>query len=178
MRRVPGLASAASLAAAGLMAWSSASCSKGASTPSSPTTTTVASAVATFTAAALEQQVHAKINAYRTSSGLAALTWNDAVAEQARRHSSSMAGGSSAFGHDGFTDRVIAIGQAIAVAGASENVAMTSGLSDPAAAVVTGWLNSATHKPNIDGDFGLTGVGVAVSSSGSIYFTQIFVKAR
>jgi uncharacterized protein YkwD len=178
MRRIRGLASAALLSAAGLMVWSSASCSKGASTPASPTTTTVSSAVASYTASSLEQQTHARVNAYRVANALAALGWNDAVAEQARKHSSDMASGAAAFGHDGFSDRVTAIGRTMALSGAAENVAMTSGLSDPASAVVTGWLNSATHKPNIDGDYGLTGIGVAISSSGSIYFTQIFVKAR
>jgi uncharacterized protein YkwD len=178
MRRIPGLASAVLLIAAGLTASSSASCSKATSSPASPTTSTVATGVAAYTASSLEQQIHAKINAYRVANALAALGWNDAVAEQARKHSSDMASGAVSFGHDGFSDRVTAIGQAIALSGAAENVAMASGLSDPATAVVTGWLNSATHKPNIDGDFGLTGIGVAISSSGSIYFTQIFVKAR
>ena len=178
MRRIQGLAAAVLLIVVGLMALSSASCTKATNSPASPTTSTVATGVASYTASSLEQQVHSKINAYRVANALAALGWNDVVAEQARRHSSDMASGAVSFGHDGFSDRVTAIGQAIALSGAAENVAMASGLSDPASAVVTGWLNSPTHKPNIDGDFGLTGIGVAISSNGSIYFTQIFVKAR
>jgi uncharacterized protein YkwD len=42
--------------------------------------------------------------------------------------------------------------------------------------VVEGWLNSPGHKRNIEGDFTLTGIGVAKNNKGIIYYTQIFTK--
>ncbi len=178
MRGIDTPAAAARIAAALLIAFWSASCSSSTSSPSSPSPPNGSVAVEPASISTIEQQTHAKVNAYRASVGLPALAWNDAIAGIARRHSSDMASGAAAFGHDGFTGRVGAIAQSVAVANASENVAMASGFADPVGAVVQGWLDSPTHKPNIEGDFALTGVGAAISASGAVYFTQIFVKPR
>jgi uncharacterized protein YkwD len=178
MRRYHLLPSAASLAALTLLSLSAVSCSQIANALASPTSGTGSSAASSYSATALEQQVYAKINDYRVSRGMSVLAWNDAVAAQARQHSSNMANGLVAFGHDGFNDRVNAIAQALAISSAAENLAMSSGLSDPAGTVVNGWLGSASHKPHIEGDFDVTGVGVAIASNGSIYFNQMFAKLR
>jgi uncharacterized protein YkwD len=42
--------------------------------------------------------------------------------------------------------------------------------------VVDGWLKSPGHKRNIEGDFTLTGIGIASDKQGNIYFTQIFSR--
>jgi uncharacterized protein YkwD len=42
--------------------------------------------------------------------------------------------------------------------------------------VVDGWLNSPGHRRNIEGDFRLTGIGIAKRSDGMVYFTQIFIR--
>jgi uncharacterized protein YkwD len=42
--------------------------------------------------------------------------------------------------------------------------------------VVDGWLNSPGHRRNIEGNFKLTGIGLARGSRGMIYFTQIFTR--
>jgi len=173
MRRVPGTSPAAFIAALAILALSSAGCSNVANALAGPT-----SASAKYTTGGLEQETYSKVNSYRTSQGLCALAWNDALASQARQHSADMANGVSGFGHDGFSARVDAIVQVVAISGAAENLAMTSGLSDPAGAVVSGWLSSPTHKPQIEGNFDLTGVGVAFASNGSIYFTQMYAKSR
>jgi uncharacterized protein YkwD len=152
------------------------SCSKDAGTPSTPSSGSPTTS--TPTEAALEQQTHAKINDYRASKGLATLTWNDVIAEQARQHSKNMANGSVAFGHDGFSARTDAIGKTIPLAGAAENVAMTSVVSDPPSTIVNEWINSSGHKANIEGSYNLTGIGVARASNGAVYFTQIFIKSR
>ena len=57
----------------------------------------------------------------------------------------------------------------------SENVAMNNS-PIPAQVVVRGWINSEGHKKNMEGDYDLTGVGIARSRNGSWYFTQIFVS--
>lgn len=132
----------------------------------------------TPTEAALEQQTHAKINDYRVSKRLAALTWNDVIAERARQHSRNMANGSVAFGHGGLSARMEVIAQSISLASLAENVAVTSTTSDPAATAVSEWLNSADHRAHIEGSSNLTGIGVARSVNGYTYFTQILIKSR
>lgn len=128
--------------------------------------------------ASLEQQTLTRINAYRSSIGLAGLKWNEAVAHQARRHSHDMASGASAFGHDGFDARMHDLVKSVAWTGVAENVFMLLNLPDPAAVAVNGWIDSPGHRHNIEGDYDLTGVGIARAEDGSLYFTQIFVRSK
>jgi uncharacterized protein YkwD len=82
------------------------------------------------------------------------------------------------FSHQGFEQRVRQIGQTIPYQRAAENVAVNQGYQDAAQVAVGGWRQSPAHHKNMVGDFDLTGVGVAVSSQGEYYFTQIFLKRR
>lgn len=127
---------------------------------------------------ALERQVLAGINAYRASKGLAQLAWNDAVAAQAREHSRHMASGATAFGHDEFDQELHALVKTVAWSGAAENVFMSLNMPDPAGVAVGGWIDSPGHRENIEGDYDLTGVGIARSANGSLYSTQIFLKSK
>lgn len=124
----------------------------------------------------MEQATYDAINKYRADSGFSSLVYDDFIAEQARDHSRAMAEGKVAFGHDGFTDRVNVIAQHMRTTVAAENVASNSGASDPSATAVSDWLNSTGHRANIEGDFTATGVGIARSSDGTFFFTQIFIK--
>ncbi len=126
----------------------------------------------------LEARTLALVNQHRASKGLGSLSSNDVIVEQARQHSSNMAKKTVAFGHEGFNDRVAVIQTKISLSSAGENVAMMSGMADPAQAAFNGWLNSAGHKANMEGDFNLTGMGIAKNTDGAYYFTQIFVKSR
>lgn len=74
------------------------------------------------------------------------------------------------------TERVQAI--AIPYRAAAENVAYNRGYTDPVAKAVEGWLNSSGHRRNIEGNYNLTGIGVAKNSQGAYYFTQIFILKR
>ena len=79
------------------------------------------------------------------------------------------------FGHEEFQKRTDEIKTKIMFKRTSENVAMNNA---PLAAqlAVRGWINSEGHKKNMEGDYNLTGVGIARSRDGSWYFTQIFVS--
>jgi uncharacterized protein YkwD len=126
---------------------------------------------------ALERQVFALINEYRQDHELAALTWNDAIADTARAHSRDMAEGRVDFGHDGFSDRIGHLRGALGrVAGAGENVLFTDDPRDLARNAVTEWLQSPAHLHNIRGDFTCSGIGVWENTEGTVYFTQIFVR--
>ena len=42
--------------------------------------------------------------------------------------------------------------------------------------VVRAWLNSPTHKRNIEGDYTHSGFGIMPNANGTYYFTQLFYK--
>ncbi|CAN5843101.1 hypothetical protein BH23GEM8_BH23GEM8_14630 [soil metagenome] len=88
-----------------------------------------------------------------------------------------MATGSPTFGHDGFPARSEEIRIQLQVRSIAENVAYDSRYN-AAPSVVTGWFRSPGHRSKIEGNLSATGVGVARSSGGLFYFTQIFVTAR
>lgn len=143
-----------------------------------PTPVTVAAAPSP-THSALEQSVHTQINKYRQSKGLAPLTLNATISDQARAHSQAMAQGKVPFSHQGFETRVRVISQKVPYRGAAENVAFNKGYSDPATQAVQGWLKSPGHLKNIQGgQYNLTGVGVVKNAKGEYYLTQIFIQRR
>jgi len=123
----------------------------------------------------LENSVYEQINQYRLERGLQALKLDPLVSEQARIHSENMASGEVAFSHDGFRARVKIIDRQIPYRRAAENVAFNQGFPNPADRAILGWIDSPGHRRNIEGDFDLTGIGVARGRGGAYYFTQIFV---
>lgn len=123
----------------------------------------------------MEDDILHFVNQHRKSIGLRPLELNTIESAVAEKHSRNMASGKTAFGHDGLTSRAKDIrkklGQPITAVG--ENVA--SGWMS-AKEVVDGWLNSSGHRRNIEGDFTLTGIGLAKDRKGMTYYTQIFTK--
>lgn len=126
--------------------------------------------------ASIEASVHQQINSYRAAKGLGALTIANVIVTQARIHSGNMAAGRTPLDHVGFEGRVAEIRKTIALTSSGENVAFNAGFDDPATKAVQDWLNSPGHRANIEGDFNITGIGVAKNSQGEYYFTQIFGK--
>jgi uncharacterized protein YkwD len=114
------------------------------------------------------------VNLHRKSIGRQLLQLNNFESSLALQHSINMASGKTAFGHDGLQERAKTISRKLGkIAVAAENVA-SGDMS--AKEVVDGWLNSPGHKRNIEGDFTLTGIGVAKNNKGVIYYTQIFTR--
>ena len=114
------------------------------------------------------------VNAHRRSKGLKPLQANSFISSVALGHSRDMLAGRTPFGDDGFHTRIDRIKKHFgALRVAAENVA-----SGPMSAreVVDGWLHSPGHRRNIEGDFTLTGIGLAKRGDGMIYFTQIFTR--
>lgn len=114
------------------------------------------------------------VNDYRASKGLGPLQSDPAIIRDAIEHSKNMACKRVPFGHDGFKSRYADLSKKLdPVSGCAENVAC--GDVD-AQEVVTMWLNSEGHKRNIEGNYNLSGIGVAEGNDGQLYFTQIFVN--
>jgi len=85
-----------------------------------------------------------------------------------------MLSGKTPFGHEGFHERINRLRKRLGpIHVAAENVA-----SGPMSAreVVDGWLHSPGHRRNIEGNFKLTGIGLARREDGMVYFTQIFTR--
>lgn len=145
---------------------------------SKPTTKAAVTPTATFISAkiapGLEDEILDLINRYRKTKGLSALQPNFVIASSARQHTMAMATGRRAFGHAGFSSRYKYITSKIrGVTAVAENVAYGS---QTAQDVVNGWLNSPAHRKNIEGNFRLTGIGVARDVKSRLYFTQIFAN--
>lgn len=123
---------------------------------------------------AMEQSILSYVNKHRQTLGLAPLQLFGMATQQAYLHSKNMALGTTAFGHDGFDQRIQQIKKSFGwVTASAENVAYGQ-LS--AREVVKGWLNSPGHKRNIEGDYRYTGIGYYRDQRGVIYFTQIFLR--
>ena len=123
---------------------------------------------------AMKQDILRLINQHRKSIGLGALQMLPVASEQADKHSLDMAKKRTPFGHDGFNQRMQQISkQTGRLSAAAENVAYGD---QTAKGVVNGWLNSPGHKKNIEGNYNLTGIGIGKNASGTIFFTQIFLR--
>ncbi len=126
----------------------------------------------------LERDTFDLVNRHRTGMGLTALVWTDTITEVARGHSQDMAAGLVDFGHAGFYERVDELGQTFAYASIGENVHHNFGYDDPASVALEGWLGSPPHRETLEGDFDLSGLGVAEAEPGEYYFTQMFLREQ
>jgi uncharacterized protein YkwD len=125
--------------------------------------------------AGMEREILRLVNKHRAKKGLSALENHGSIAAAADKHSRSMASRRtmSHAGFDGRTDKLLkSINGANA---AAENVAYGSKTAE---AVVNMWLNSKGHRKNIEGNFNLTGIGIARSRDGVLYYTQIFINKK
>ena len=124
---------------------------------------------------AYEQKVFQLVNAERQKNGLPALYYDSAVANVARTKSQDMAD-KRYFAHNSPTygmasDMLLKFG--INWSAWGENIA--SGQDTPEI-VVKEWMDSPTHKENIlSTNFSFIGVGYYVDSSGTPYWTQMFI---
>jgi uncharacterized protein YkwD len=116
------------------------------------------------------------INEHRTGMGLSPLVMNDVIVAAAQNHSRNMGAKKVPFGHQGFDARMDKLGKQLKpVSGFAENVAYGPIKAKDAVEL---WLNSPGHKKNIEGDYNLTGIGIAKGKDGELYYTEIFVHKK
>ncbi len=119
------------------------------------------------------------VNNERTYRGLSALRWDDALAEEARRHAANMAT-RWFFAHKdpvrGDLD-VRLIKDSIPWYKCAENLYQGIGVADPAREATLGWMRSHGHRMNmLDGQLERTGIGAARRSDGTIFIVQEFTR--
>lgn len=126
-------------------------------------------------ASAIEQEVFRLVNEVRAQYGLSALSWANDLANVARAHSRDMIN-RNFFSHtnpDGYSPFDRLRNNGISYRTAAENIAYGQ---RTAQAVMDAWMNSSGHRANIlNANVKEIGVGAATSSSGTIYWTQLFV---
>ncbi len=115
------------------------------------------------------------VNNHRKKIGLKAITHVDSLALIALDHSHNMATKAVSFGHTGFSSRCSDARDAMSGGNlCAENVAMGQ---KTAQAVFSSWMNSSSHRANIE-NARLThcGLGISQSSSGTYYWTHLFLE--
>ena len=127
-----------------------------------------------------ERRTFDLINAERQRRGRRPLVWDGSLTRVARYHSQNMA-------REGFFNHVDRDGldlsgraELLDVRGwkaLGENIAYNQGYPDPSAFAVERWMISDKHRENIlNGEFTHAGLGIARSSDGRVFFTQVFMK--
>ena len=127
----------------------------------------------------LEHYIHGLVNDHRGSLGLTPFAFSPEIAAIARRHSQNMAAGRVEYGHGGIESRRHAVRSFIRQKGNAENVHTIRNHPSPAVIgqeAVADWLDSPGHRRHIEGDYHLTGIGVARAADGRYYLTQFFVR--
>jgi uncharacterized protein YkwD len=127
----------------------------------------------------LEQQCLAEVNRHRETRGLDSLELSDDLLEIARYYSRRMAE-EKFFSHTDPQGRTVR--QRVSDAGITwrvlgENLAYSSGYTNPVAASINGWMDSEGHRRNIlDPAYRKTAIGAWNSADGTVFFTEIFLK--
>ncbi len=120
----------------------------------------------------LELQLLTVVNDHRTTIGQSVLEFSEVAYEYANEHTDYMISENN-LNHDNFSSRASKIASQVNAVYVAENVARNYSTANGA---FQGWLNSASHKKTMEGDFTHTAVSVKENSKGDYYFTQIFVK--
>ncbi|HEX8178238.1 MAG TPA: CAP domain-containing protein [Pyrinomonadaceae bacterium] len=126
-----------------------------------------------------ERRAFDLINAARRAHGYAPLSWDAEAARMARQHSDDMAR-QNYLAHEGPDGRSpLMRARALGLSGwaaLAENIAYNQGFDDPSGFAVERWLKSEKHRDNImRAGFTHTGLGVARTPDGRVYFTQVFI---
>ncbi len=113
----------------------------------------------------------------RRERGLPDLIVSEVMNEVAQEHSQKMASGDVPFTHDGSTERCQTISSEL-LSGKVCTEIIAKGLNS-AEKVLQHWAASRSHLGHLLNPLSNhTGVGVASDSSGSLYWTQIFVEVK
>ena len=115
------------------------------------------------------------INDYRQSIGLSTLQVINHISFKSEEHNEYMID-NNVVNHDYFYDRSENLIEVLGAEKVGENVAYNYLTAESAFAA---WMNSPTHRANIEGDF--THFGVSVTSdplTGRKYYTNMFMKKK
>jgi uncharacterized protein YkwD len=145
------------------------------SSDSSETSTNNASSqvVENYSYSATELETMKLINDYRVSVGLNPLEKINHISYKSEEHDNYMIE-NNVVSHDGFVSRSENIMKVLGAKTVGENIAYN--YNSPQAALAA-WLNSPSHKENIEGNFTHFGISIRENATtGKKYYTNIFAK--
>lgn len=123
---------------------------------------------------AMEDKIVALVNQHRNSIGLNPLEDNPASYKYAEEHNNYMIT-KNELSHDNFESRASKIAEESHAVSVSENVARYYVSAEQ---TIDAWLNSASHKKAMEGDYTHTTLSIQLDKAGRPYFTQIFIKVE
>ena len=112
------------------------------------------------------------INTYRVSVGLNALQQINHISYKSEEHDHYMIR-NNVVNHNDFVARSENLISVLGAKRVGENIAYNYNSSQ---SVVNAWLNSPTHKENLEGDYTHFGISIRTNPDGKKYYTNIFVK--
>lgn len=127
-----------------------------------------------------ERKIFDLVNDEREKLKKGTLDWDTRLAALARSYSAKMAR-ENFFGHrdskgKSLLDRINEF-KISNWSGVGENLYSCEGYDDPTLPAVAGWMGSSGHRSNmLKSSWKYTGIGVARSSTGKIYVTQVFMN--
>lgn len=145
------------------------SCSSDSDNTANPT---AIEALKGYSHSAMELELLDEVNAYRVSIGLNALEIIEHISYKSSEHNQYMIAVKSV-NHDGFSERKVNLQQVLGAARVGENVAYGYSSSF---STVNAWINSQSHKANLEGDYTHFGVSIKTDADGKKYYTNMFIK--
>ena len=140
---------------------------------SSDTTTADNKIVTTYNYNESELKLITLINNHRASIGLNPLEVINHISFKSEEHNIYMID-NKVVNHDYFQQRSDNLVQVLGAKKVGENIAYNYRTAESA---MSAWLNSPSHKANLEGDYTHFGISVSVdAATGKKYYTNIFIK--
>ncbi|MEW5675445.1 CAP domain-containing protein [Flavobacterium enshiense] len=120
----------------------------------------------------IELEVARLINDYRVSQGLNPLEKINHISNVSEDHDQYMIANNT-LSHALFAQREDNLKATLGAVAVGENVAYNYATAQ---SVVMAWLNSASHKSNIEGNYTHFGIAIRANAEGKMYFTNMFIR--
>lgn len=128
--------------------------------------------VKSYTHSNLELELLDEVNTYRVSIGLNPLEIIEHISYKSSEHNDYMLA-TNTVTHEGFDERKSNLQEVLGAYRVGENVAYAY---STAQATVTAWINSPSHKANLEGDYTHFGASIKMNDEGKKYYTNMFIK--
>lgn len=143
------------------------SCSSDSASDSTPV-----EAAKNYSHSTLELDLLDEVNTYRVSVGLNPLQIIEHISYKSNEHNAYMISIQDV-NHDGFNERKTNLQQVLGAGRVGENVAYAY---SSAQSTVAAWVNSPSHKANLEGDYTHFGAAIKMDDQGRKYYTNMFIK--
>lgn len=128
--------------------------------------------IKSYNHSAAELELLDEVNAYRVSIGLNPLAIIEHISYKSSEHNDYMLA-TRTVTHEGFNERKTNLQAVLGAYRVGENVAYAY---STARATVNAWINSPSHKANLEGDYTHFGAAIKVDEEGKRYYTNMFIK--